>query len=54
MKKFFLTVAGLAAFGAATSAVAAGKVSLAVSRNESIPVGWVVDRDGKPTTDPND
>jgi LDH2 family malate/lactate/ureidoglycolate dehydrogenase len=38
----------------ATSAVAAGKVSLAVSRNESIPVGWVVDRDGKPTTDPND
>src|ERR1700716_1307818 len=38
----------------ATSAVAAGKVSLAVSRNESIPLGWVVDRDGKPTSDPND
>jgi LDH2 family malate/lactate/ureidoglycolate dehydrogenase len=37
----------------ATSAVAAGKVSLAVSRGESIPLGWVVDRDGKPTTDPN-
>ena len=38
----------------ATSAVAAGKISLAVSRGESIPLGWVVDRDGKPTTDPND
>jgi LDH2 family malate/lactate/ureidoglycolate dehydrogenase len=37
----------------ATSAVAAGKVSLAVSRGESIPVGWIVDRDGRPTTDPN-
>src|SRR5579864_7667595 len=37
----------------ATSAVAAGKISLAVSREESIPVGWIVDRDGKPTTDPN-
>jgi uncharacterized oxidoreductase len=37
----------------ATSAVAAGKISLAVSRGESIPLGWIVDRDGKPTTDPN-
>jgi uncharacterized oxidoreductase len=37
----------------ATSAVAAGKISLAVSRGESIPVGWIVDRDGQPTTDPN-
>jgi uncharacterized oxidoreductase len=37
----------------ATSAVAAGKVQLAVSRNESIPIGWVVDREGRPTTDPN-
>ena len=37
----------------ATSAVAAGKVSLAVSRGEQIPLGWVVDRDGRPTTDPN-
>jgi uncharacterized oxidoreductase len=36
----------------ATSAVAAGKISLAVSRGESIPLGWIVDRDGKPTTDP--
>ena len=38
----------------ATSAVAAGKISLAVSRGESIPVGWIVDRDGKPTTNPED
>jgi LDH2 family malate/lactate/ureidoglycolate dehydrogenase len=37
----------------ATSAVAAGKISLAVSRRESIPLGWIVDRDGNPTTDPN-
>ena len=37
----------------ATSAVAAGKISLAVSRQESIPLGWIVDRDGNPTTDPN-
>jgi uncharacterized oxidoreductase len=38
----------------ATSAVAAGKVSLAVARGEPIPLGWVVDRDGNPTTNPND
>src|SRR6266849_9880323 len=36
----------------ATSAVAAGKISLAVSRGESIPLGWVIDRSGKPTSDP--
>jgi len=37
----------------ATSAVAAGKISLAVSRGEQVPLGWIVDRDGQPTTDPN-
>jgi LDH2 family malate/lactate/ureidoglycolate dehydrogenase len=37
----------------ATSAVAAGKISLAVSRGESIPEGWIVDRSGQPTNDPN-
>ncbi len=36
----------------ATSAVAAGKISLAVSRGESIPLGWIVGPDGNPTTDP--
>ncbi len=38
----------------ATSAVAAGKIGLAVARNEKIPEGWIVDKDGNPTTDPND
>jgi uncharacterized oxidoreductase len=36
----------------ATSAVAAGKVMLAAARGEEIPVGWLVDTDGKPCTDP--
>src|SRR5262244_1319343 len=36
----------------ATSAVAAGKVALAAARGEPIPTGWVVDGEGKQTTDP--
>ncbi len=36
----------------ATSAVAAGKVSLAAARGQDIPEGWILDRDGNPTTDP--
>src|SRR4030081_3120655 len=36
----------------ATSAVAAGKIALAVSRNEEIPTGWIVDSEGRHTTDP--
>ncbi|MGH6779964.1 MAG: Ldh family oxidoreductase [Bradyrhizobium sp.] len=36
----------------ATSAVAAGKVALAVARGESIPTGWVIDAEGRHTTDP--
>src|SRR5438309_6218501 len=36
----------------ATSAVAAGKIQLAVSRGESIPTGWIVDSEGRHTTDP--
>ncbi len=36
----------------ATSAVAAGKVSLSAARGKSMPLGWVVDKDGNPTTDP--
>src|SRR5262245_17550605 len=36
----------------ATSAVAAGKVMLAAARGEQIPQGWLVDTDGKPSTDP--
>ncbi len=37
----------------ATSAVAAGKISLARSRGEEVPPGWIIDKDGNPTTDPN-
>ena len=35
----------------ATSAVAAGKLSVKRSRREPAPPGWVVDKDGNPTTD---
>jgi len=36
----------------ATSAVAAGKILLAAARDEAIPTGWIVDSDGRQTTDP--
>jgi LDH2 family malate/lactate/ureidoglycolate dehydrogenase len=36
----------------ATSAVAAGKVALAAARGQAIPTGWVVDAQGRQTTDP--
>ncbi|MFV2008601.1 MULTISPECIES: Ldh family oxidoreductase [unclassified Micromonospora] len=38
----------------ATSAVAIGKLHVARSRGDQIPTGWILDKDGKPTTDPND
>ena len=38
----------------ATSAVAAGKISLARNRRESVPPGWLIDKEGNPTTDPSD
>ena len=37
----------------ATSAVAAGKLGVAVARGVPIPEGWLVDKDGNPTTDPS-
>src|SRR5438128_5388040 len=37
----------------ATSAAAAGKIALAVARNERVPDGWVIGSDGKPTNDPS-
>jgi uncharacterized oxidoreductase len=37
----------------ATSAVAFGKVSLAAKKGEKIPLGWIVDSEGRQTTDPN-
>ena len=36
----------------ATSAAAAGKIAVAVARDEPVPPGWVIDRHGRPTTDP--
>jgi uncharacterized oxidoreductase len=38
----------------ATSAVAAGKIKLAQSRKKPIPEGWIVDKDGRATTDPTE
>ena len=38
----------------ATSSVAAGKIKLAQARGSSIPEGWIVGPDGRPSTDPND
>ena len=37
----------------ATSAAAAGKLKVAASRGEQIPAGWLIDREGRATTDPN-
>lgn len=39
-------------FDFSTSAVALGKITMAVAAGESIPLGWAVDADGQPTTDP--
>src|SRR5215472_2265030 len=36
----------------ATSAAAAGKIAVAVARNEPVPNGWVIGADGRPTNDP--
>jgi uncharacterized oxidoreductase len=36
----------------ATSAVAAGKINLAIAKGVPIPTGWIVDKHGAPTTDP--
>lgn len=36
----------------ATSVAARGKLDLAIDKGISIPAGWALDKDGKPTTDP--
>jgi len=36
----------------ATSAAAAGKIALSVARGTPVPPGWIIDREGRPTTDP--
>ena len=38
----------------ATSAVAYGKIEIALRKNEPVPKGWIVDKHGRDTTDPND
>ena len=37
----------------ASSAVAANKLAVYRRRNEPVPEGWIIDKDGNPTTDPN-
>jgi uncharacterized oxidoreductase len=37
-----------------TSMVAEGKLMVAVNRGEHVPEGWIIDKCGKPTTDPKD
>ncbi len=39
-------------FDFSTSAVALGKITMAKAAGEAIPLGWAVDADGQPTTDP--
>ncbi|HLZ07161.1 MAG TPA: Ldh family oxidoreductase, partial [Chloroflexota bacterium] len=41
-------------FDGSTSAVAEGKVRVARAKGIDLPLGCIIDRDGKPTTDPND
>ena len=40
-------------FDMATSIAANGKVQMAQARGEPMPVGWVIDKEGNPITDPN-
>jgi uncharacterized oxidoreductase len=40
-------------FDIATTVVAEGKVRVKRNRKEQIPLGWVLDAEGRPTTDPN-
>lgn len=41
-------------FDTAMSVVAAGKIKLAIENEKSIPLGWILDLNGNPTTNPND
>ena len=38
----------------ATSAVAYGKIEIALRKKERVPKGWIIDRDGRDTIDPQD
>lgn len=37
-----------------TSMVAEGKLMVALNKGEQVPPGWIIDKDGTPTTDPQD
>ena len=39
-------------FDMATSAAAAGKINVATARGDQVPTGWLIDAEGKPSTDP--
>ncbi|MBN8900793.1 MAG: Ldh family oxidoreductase, partial [Rhodospirillales bacterium] len=39
-------------FDMATSAAAAGKINVATARGEPVPSGWLIDAEGRPSTDP--
>ena len=39
-------------FDMATSAAAAGKINVATARGDQVPAGWLIDNEGKPSTDP--
>lgn len=39
-------------FDQSTSAIALGKITMAAAAGEEIPLGWAIDCDGNPTTDP--
>lgn len=45
---------GAVCYDIAMSTVAAGKISMAADEGRSIPLGWLLDPQGNPTTDPND
>ena len=45
---------GIVCYDIAMSTVAAGKISMAADEGRSIPLGWLLDNQGNPTTDPND
>jgi LDH2 family malate/lactate/ureidoglycolate dehydrogenase len=38
----------------ATSIVASGHLAVMAARGEKVPEGWLIDKDGNPTTDPSD
>ncbi len=43
---------GIVCYDIAMSAVAAGKISMAIEERRPIPPGWLLDLEGNPTTDP--